>query len=141
MCPIHKLESRDPNKVLEKLRFTTFRMKSFLWVDRRESEPLHGFGFISEFTTSGVGLYLTESVPATSSVRLAFETVEGISYRGMVMWSNRFAFRQQYLGHEALKFRIGVRYVFGSEAERQRYLKYLEEIRNNALNVKGKMIY
>jgi hypothetical protein len=141
MCPIHKFESGDPKRVLEKLRFTTFRIKSYLWLDKKDAEPLHGFSFISEFTTSGVGLYLTESVAATSSVRLAFETSGGISFRGVVMWSNRFAFRQQYLGHEALKFRIGVRYLFGTEAERQRYLKYLEEIRTNALAVKGKMVY
>lgn len=139
MCPIHKFGESDHKKVIERLRLTTFRIRSFLWIESENRPPLEGFSFISDFTQTGIGLYLKEKIPAASPVRVSFESESGISHRGMVFWSNRFAFRQQFLGHESLQFRIGVRYQFGSEAERQRYLKYLEELRSKALAVKGEM--
>jgi hypothetical protein len=139
MCPIHRFGESDHKKVLEKLRLTTFRVRSFLWIETTGNEPLEGFSFISDFTQTGVGLYLREKIPATIRVRIAFEEEQATSYRGTVVWANRFAFRQQFLGHEALQFRIGVRYQFGSEAERQRYIKYLNELRERALLVKGGM--
>ncbi len=141
MCPIHRFGENDHKKVIEKLRFTTFRVRSFLWLEGVEPKKLDGFSFISDFTQTGVGLYLKEKIGTTSRVRLAFEDEEAVSYRGTVVWANRFAFRQQFLGHEALQFRIGIRYHFGSEAERQRYLMYLNELRERALVVKGVMKY
>ncbi len=139
MCPIHRFGESDHKKLIEKLRFTTFRIRSFLWLEGAEPKRFEGFSFVSDFSQTGVGLYLKEKISATSRVRLAFEEEQAVSYRGTVVWANRFAFRQQFLGHEALQFRIGIRYHFGSEAERQRYLKYLNEMRERALQVKGTM--
>jgi hypothetical protein len=98
-----------------------------------DEEPLAGFCFLSEFSPSGAGLFLEKELATASFVRLAFESENGPTYRASVVWANRFALRQQFVGHEALSYRIGVRFQFVSEAERQRYLKYLEEIKGRAL--------
>jgi hypothetical protein len=104
-----------------------------------EEEPLAGFCFLSEFSPSGAGLFLEKELTPASFVRVAFESVEGPTYRASVIWANRFALRQQFVGHEALSYRVGVRFQFVSEAERQRYLKYLDELKGRSLLIDSGM--
>lgn len=141
MCPIHppsSKENRSREGSRKKLRLATFRLRTFVWEPGMEV-PLKGFGFISEFSPSGAGLYLEREVKPTSVIRLSFEAENGPTYRAMIMWANRFTLRQGFNGHDALTYRLGVRYQFVSEAERQRYIKYLEEIRARAMNLDGTM--
>lgn len=139
MCPIHHPPGRRDRRSEARLRQATFRMRVYVWPSAAEEEPLVGFCFFSEFSPSGAGLFLEKELAPASSVRLAFESVDGPTYRASVIWANRFAFKQHFVGHEALSCRVGVRFQFGSEAERQRYLKYLEEIKGRALLISSGM--
>jgi hypothetical protein len=139
MCPIHHPPGRRERRSEERLRQATFRLRVYVWQSMAEEEPLAGFCFLSEFSPSGAGLFLEKELAPASFVRLAFESVDGPTYRASVVWANRFALRQQFVGHEALSYRVGVRFQFVSEAERQRYLKYLEELKGRALLIESGM--
>lgn len=132
MCPIHH-PRRKEKRGERRLRLATFRVRAFVWETVADEEPHSGFCFLSEFSPSGAGLYLSRELAPASFVRVAFEAREATVYRATVVWSNRFSLRQKFMGHEALSFRVGVKFQFGSEAERQRYLKYLEELKGRAL--------
>ncbi len=132
MCPIYHRSKRDKASK-EQLRLTTARIKMFVWNAKTESAAISGYSFISEFSPIGVGLYLKEKIPSGSLVRVAHELETATTFRGMVMWANQFSFKQSFVGSQPHFFRMGIRYLFGSEAERQRYLKYLNEMRSRAL--------
>jgi hypothetical protein len=104
-----------------------------VWETVADETPKAGFCFLSEFSPSGAGLFLDSEIPPASFVRLAFESIDGPTYRATVVWANRFSLRQQFFGHESLSYRIGVRFQFVSEAERQRYIQYLDELKGRAL--------
>lgn len=138
MCPIHHF--RDDKRAKERLRLTTVRLKSFLWSERRD-EAMQGFGFVSDFSDTGVGLYLPKKLNLDEAVRVAFETEEAAAYRGNVVWTNRFALEQHFVGHEALSYRVGLKLMFGSEAERRRYVAYLEDLQKKAQFLNPGMIF
>jgi hypothetical protein len=140
MCPVHH-PGRDGRSAQERLRLTTFRLKVFIWVSGAEGDPQEGFGFASDFSSSGVGVYLGQRIAPASSVRLAFESAVSTTYKGVVMWANRFSLRQQFIGHESLSYRMGLRFQFGSEAERRRYLDYREEVKQRILQLKPGITY
>jgi hypothetical protein len=140
MCPIHNPKNSE-RRSEKRLRLTTFRLKVFVWPKESEERPLRGFGFLSEFSASGAGLFLPDQLAPASLVRLGFEAESGPTYRAIVVWSNRFSLRQKFVGHDSLSFRVGVKYQFGSEAERQRCLKYFDELKKAVLSLDGAMKY
>lgn len=137
MCPIHH-QGKDSRRANERLRLATTRLKIYVWNARSEGTPNEGFGFLADISPSGVGIFLGEKLAAGTHVRLGFETADGMSFRGAVAWSMRYSLEQHFLGHSALSFRMGVRLLFGSEAERQRYLTYQKELCDRALALQTK---
>lgn len=138
MSPIHQPPGRE-RRSESRLRQATFRLRVYVWQTVADEKPMEGFCFLSEFSLSGAGLFLDSELTPASFVRLAFESVDGPTYRATVVWSNRFSLRQQFFGHESLSHRIGVRFQFVTEAERKRYLKYLEELKGRALLIEPGM--
>ena len=132
MSRIHQPPGRE-RRSEKRLREATFRLRVYVWKTVADEAPMEGFCFLSEFSPSGAGLFLDSEISPASFVRLAFESIDGPTYRATVVWSNRFSLRQKFFGHESLSFRVGVRFQFVSEAERQRYLKYLNELKARAV--------
>lgn len=142
MSPIHR-PGKDNKRSQERLRLITYRLRVFVWHGTKSETPERddGFSFVSDFSNGGVGIYLSDKISAGSSVRVAFETATSATFKGIVQWENRVSYRQQFIGHEALSYRVGVKFLFGSEAERQRYLKYLEEVKQKVAAIKPGMAY
>lgn len=138
MCPVHH-PGKNHKRSQERLRLTTFRTRVYLWNEGSGLDSNAGFCFVSDFSPAGLGLYLKNKVSAGSTVRLAFDSANSTTYRATVMWANRVSFKQRFLGHEALSYRLGARFIFGSEAERQRYLKYMEELKLRVLAIEPGM--
>ena len=132
MCPIHH-QGRNSRRANERLRLATTRLKIYVWNARSEGTPTEGFGFLADISTTGVGIFIGEKLAPGTPVRMGFENLDGMSFRGSVAWSMRYSLEQHFLGHSALAFRMGVRLQFGSEAERQRYLAYQKELCDRAL--------
>lgn len=120
----------------ERLRFATHRFRVFIWNEKKGGELYNGFSFASEFSPGGAGIYLDHNVTPGSQVKIAFEAEDAPAYRGQVVWCNRYSYEQKFLGHEALSYRLGVKLQFSTEAERQRYLQYLEDVKNQVLLLK-----
>lgn len=131
MSPIHHPPGKE-RRSEERLRQATFRLRVYVWETVADEKPMEGFCFLSEFSPSGAGLFLDTEIAPAAFVRLAFESQDGPTYRASVVWANRFSLRQRFFGHESLSYRVGVRFQFVSEAERQRYLAYLSELKGRA---------
>lgn len=138
MSPVHQPPGKE-RRSEERLRQATFRLRVYVWQTAADEKPLAGFCFLSEFSRSGAGLFLDTEIPPASFVRLAFEAENGPTYRATVVWANRVSLRQRFFGHNALHYRIGVRFQFVTEAERQRYIKYLDELKGRALLIEPGM--
>lgn len=137
MCPIHSKSNRDHSR----LKLATFRMKSFLWMEKYGDEPLGGFGFVADFSEVGVGLYVSENIKVHSNVRMSFESQDSTTYKGVVIWSQRYSLEQHFVGHKALSYRIGIKFLFGTEAERRRYVEYYHDVKNRVLAIKPGLIF
>lgn len=140
MSPVHHKNGPD-KRTFERLRLVTSRIKIYIWNSQGDEVIQSGFGFIADFSETGVGVYLAEHMPVGSNLRLALEAADGVTYRGLVAWCSRHSLEQKFLGHGALNYRAGVRLLFGSEAERQRYLKYCQELKAKALQIAPGMIF
>lgn len=138
MCPIHHLKGNK--RSTERLRLATVRLKAFVWSDKSE-EPLRGFGFVADMSENGVGLYLGEKLAVGESVRVAFESVDAPVYKGSVVWVARYALEQHFVGRKALSFRVGINFLFVSEAERQRFVSYTDSVRKHAMIVQPGMVF
>jgi hypothetical protein len=135
--PIHHKGREEPPA--GRLRLTTTRLRVFLWDEALSVEPVAGFSFLSDVSKQGVGVYLERKIRPGNPVRVAFERLDAATLRGSVSWANRFSFRQGFLGRESLPFLIGIKFLFGSEAERQRYLKFLRETEKRVLAIEPGM--
>jgi hypothetical protein len=140
VSPVYN-NKQDPRRAYERLRLTTAKLRIFLWGSQGEAEPNEGFGFVSDFSQGGLGIYLGQSLRAGESVRISLDSREGVTYRGTVAWCNRFSLEQNFFGHDALSYRVGIKFLFGSEAERQRYLEYYRDLQARALRVEPGMKY
>ncbi len=127
MCPVYHI-GKSSKRMSERLRFATFRIKCFLWADKIQPEPFASFGFASDISEAGVGLYISVKLPVGTPVRVALEE-DAQPYQGTVAWSQRYTLGQKFHGHEALDHRVGVRFHFDNEADRQRYLMYFNELK------------
>lgn len=132
MSPVHHRQKKN-RRTRERLLSATLRYRVFLWDSREEEAALEGFGFVSDFSEAGLGAYIGRRIPPGTNVRIAFESLAGVTYRGVVMWAKRYTLSQGFIGHAALSYQVGVKYLFGSEAERQRYLAFLQEARSKVL--------
>ena len=143
MCPVHH-QGNSPernSRVSDRLRLTTFRLKSFLWNDTSAAQPILGFGFVSDFSGSGVGIYLAEPLAKGMPVKIAFESETSETFKGAVAWSARYSLEQHFMGHTSFSYRIGIKFIFRSEAERQRFAKYVDSLRARALELKRGMVF
>jgi len=136
MSPIHH-PSRTKKRVSERLRFATYRIKCYLWIENKEARAVEGFGFAADVSETGVGMYTDAKIPKGTFVRMALESEDSTSYRGYVAWCQRYALEQRFHGHESLDHRLGVSFLFESEAERQRYLMYFNDLRKRATFLNG----
>jgi len=124
-------------RAAERLRLLTTRLKIYIWSAQEEGEPSAGFGLVGDVSPTGVGVFASRPFTVGASVRLGFEHLDGITFRGVVAWSNRYSLEQKFVGHEALQYRVGIRCQFGSEAERQRFIAYQKELQSRALLIRA----
>jgi hypothetical protein len=125
----------NKKRIQERLRLVTARHKLYLFPEGQDIEPVSGFGFVSDFSEEGLGLYLGKKFKLQTPVNVAFEDIKNPTYRGFVVWSSRIEMAQRFIGHEALKYRLGIKFMFGTEAERQRYLAYFEDVRRRVQEI------
>lgn len=138
MCPIHHFKNKRSS---QRLKLATVRLKTYLWPRKDSDAPLEGFGFVADMSESGVGIYLGEKLGVGQAVRLAFESKGAPVYKGAVIWVSRYTLDQHFVGRKSLSFRIGIKFVFASEAERQRYAKFMEDVRRHATAVQPGMVF
>jgi hypothetical protein len=136
MCPVHN-PGRSRKRLSERLRLATSRIGCFVWVEGGEGAPLRGYGFISDISDGGFGIYMNESVAKTTIVKVSLESEASEPYRGVVLWSRRFNLNQRFHSQATLDYRVGVQLLFDSESERQRYLMYFNELRKRATLLSG----
>jgi hypothetical protein len=124
----HNKRKDQLERAQERLRMATFRMRAFIWSGKSKT-PIEAFAFVADFSEDGIGIFLNKKIKPFSYVQIAFEAEDAPVFNGQVAWCDRYALVQHFLGHESLNFRAGVKFMFASEPERQRYLAYYEEIR------------
>lgn len=127
--------NRDRKRIHERLRLVTARHKVFLWPDGNRGDPISGFGFVADFSDEGVGIYLPERIKVRTTLYLAFEDTNAVTYRGNVMWSEQVKLSQGFFGHSAMNYRIGIKFLFASEAERQRYIEYFSAVQKRVQQI------
>lgn len=127
--------NRDNKRTHERLRLVTARHKVYVWPEGNRGDPIAGFGFVADFSDEGVGIYLSERIRVRTPLYLAFEDIQAVTYRGNVVWTERVNLRQGFYGHDALNFRIGIKFLFASEAERQRYLEYFSLVQKRVQQI------
>jgi hypothetical protein len=128
MCPVHHI-GKSSQRMKERLRFTTYRIKCFLWVGKAQPESLTGFGFASDISEAGIGIYVNKKIAVGTAAQISLEDENSPSHSGVVAWCQRYTLSQNFHGHSALDHRIGVRFHFDTEADRQRYLMYFNELK------------
>jgi hypothetical protein len=136
MPPIHH-RGRSGKRLSERLRLATSRVPCFLWAEGSPDEPLRGYGFISDISSEGAGIYLNVSLPKTTKVSVAIEDEAGVPYRGAVLWCRRHNLDQRFHSQAALDFLIGVQLIFDTESEQQRYLMYFNDLCRRATSLTG----
>jgi hypothetical protein len=134
MCPVHH-PGKNERRAADRLRLATHRLKIFVWDAATELDPHAGFGFVADLSPTGVGIFLEQGLPLGSQIRMGLQHVDGATYRGVVAWSQRYSLEQHFFGHQAHSYRVGVRCLFGSEAERQRYIAFQKEMSDRALRL------
>jgi hypothetical protein len=128
MCPVHHI-GKSSKRMNERLRFATYRIKCFLLVGKSQPEPLTGFGFAADISEAGIGIYIDKKLTVGTPVLVSLEDEGSEPYAGVVAWCQRYTLEQRFHGHSALDHRVGVRFQFQSEADRQRYLMYFNELK------------
>jgi hypothetical protein len=135
MSPVHHF-GKSKKRMNERLRFSTFRVKCWLWIED-SVEPIPGFGFASDISEAGIGIFLDRKVNVGVAVRVAIDEENAPPFPGYVAWCQRFSLEQRFHGHEALDHRLGIRYAFASESERQRYLIFFSELKQRVTLLSG----
>ena len=136
MSPIHN-PGKSRKRLSERLRLATSRVGCFVWIEGSDEEPLRGYGFVSDISDGGFGIYMNVSLPKTTIVKVALEDEASEPYRGVILWSRRFNLDQRFHSQATLDFRLGVQLLFDSESERQRYLMYFNDLRKRATLLSG----
>lgn len=134
MSPIHHL-GKSKKRMGERLCFVTFRLKCFVWTDKDGGGPYEGFGFASDVSEEGVGIFLDRLLPKATPVSVALEDETNAPYRGLVIWGQHYSLQQRFHAQANLEFRAGIQFLFDSESERQRYLMYYNDLRKRATSV------
>jgi hypothetical protein len=127
MCPIYHV-GKSTKRMNERLRFSTHKVKCWLWLDGAPA-PIPGFGFASDISETGVGIYFDRKVNVGTTVRIALEEDGSSPFPGVVAWCQRYSLEQKFHGHDTLDHRLGIRFAFESEGERQRYIMFFNELR------------
>ena len=135
MSPIYiggKIKKKEPDRRLEnRLRLAVSRFKVLVWSRVSNDNTTHeAFGFLADLSDTGVGLFIGESFDKGDAVYIAFDEAKTDPCRGIVMWSSRYSLEQHFIGHKALNFRMGLKFQFGSEADRQKFLLFYESMRS-----------
>ncbi|MGZ3694829.1 MAG: hypothetical protein ACXWQO_11680 [Bdellovibrionota bacterium] len=125
----------DKKKRKARLRLVTARQKIYVFPDGSDHEPISGFGFVGDFSDGEIALYAGRKLRLQTPVHVAFGDSGAVTYRGHVIWTEQVALSQNFLGHESLKYRIGIKFLFVSEAERQRYLAYFAGVRHRVQEI------
>ncbi len=140
--PVHHRRKKGANKerIHERLRMVTHRMSAFVW-SADDVEPIKGFSFVADLSAGGAGLYLSKNIKDGAQVRVTFESQTNPSFQGTIVWSQRYTLEQHFLGHDILSYRVGVKFRFASEPERERYAKFLEEVEARLRIINSRMIF
>lgn len=128
---------RTDQRMSERMRFVTFRVKCFLWTEHRPDEPMKGFGFAADISETGAGIYIDTKLTKGHPVRIAFEDADADIYNGVIAWCQRIEMSQRFHGHAKLDHRIGIRLRFESDGERQRYLMLFNGLRKRVTAIPG----
>ncbi|MCO5142463.1 MAG: hypothetical protein M9962_05165 [Oligoflexia bacterium] len=134
MSPVfHKVSSKK--EAFQKLRFSTFRIPVYLWTQGAET-PLAGFTFLGELKKDRVGIYLSEKIKKAFQVRIAFEKKSASSFKAFTEVVNRYSLEQKFIGHKSLSYKAELKLIFATEAERQKYLEYIDLMKNKVKSIK-----
>lgn len=134
MCPIHHL-GKSKKRMRDRLRLVTFRIHCYLWTTKDGAGPHAGFGFASDVSEEGAGLYLNLQLPKATPVLVSLEDEKNEGYKGLVVWSRRYATEQRFHGQATQDYRVGVQFLFDSETDRQRYLMFYKDLQKRAASV------
>ena len=134
MCPIYNI-GKSAKRMGDRMRFVTFRVNCFVWAGRENGEPLRSFGFASDISESGAGVFLDVKLAKGTPVRIAFEEESNTAHVGVAAWCRRYTLDQRFHAQTALDYRIGVQFFFESESDRQRWLMYFNDLRKRAAAV------
>ncbi|NUM88652.1 MAG: PilZ domain-containing protein [Bdellovibrionales bacterium] len=137
--PVHHRRGKR-ERVHERLRMVTCRTSAYVWKDGRDA-PVPGFSFVADFSEEGVGLYVGEKIRERTKVRVSFDDESAPSFQGVVMWCQRYAHEQHFVGHTMFNYRLGIEFRFSSEPERQRYLELLKELELRVRAIQPGMIF
>lgn len=137
--PIHHTEDMK-KRASERMKLITMRLRCYLWLGN-SADPIEGFTFLSDFSEKGAGLYMGKKIDPGREVRIAFESKENPPIVTEVIWCNRYSLEQHFLGHQALNFRLGLKYIFATEAERQRYIEFMEGLKRKCKSIGTGMIF
>lgn len=128
------IPNRNDKRATQRLRLATSRLRTFLWNEKKDTDvAIKGFSFVAEISSGGVGLYVDHAMSVGTTVKLAFEAKDATAFRGQVVWCGRFTLGQKFFGKEAVTHRLGIKMLFGSEAERQRFMTYTNELKGRVL--------
>ena len=128
--PIYHPEEKK-KRAASRFRLIVTRVKCFIW-SSAEVEPHVAFSFVSDLSDSGAGLYIGNYIEPGTELRIAYDLKSNPPILCKSVWCNRFALEQPFFGHRAMNFRLGIKYVFGAEAERQRYIDFLAQVKDKA---------
>jgi len=125
----------DERRAEERLKFVTTRIRIFIWQEREQKQSVEGMAFLSDLSKEGIGLYVGKELKMGRRIWVAFEKAEAAPFEAKSVWCQRFSLDRNPFKQKELSFRAGVKWVFGSDIERKRYLAFLQEIKNRALGV------
>lgn len=112
----------------ERLRMSTARMTVYLYIGDN-TEPLKSFCFIGDLTKQTVDLYLDRKTSVWTKVRVAFDQKNSPPFMGKIIWSQRYAFDAATKAKRFNNWRAGIKFIFASEQERERFNAFYDDSR------------
>jgi hypothetical protein len=131
MSPIHHI-GKSKKRAGERMRLVTFRVKCFVWNDKDGAGPFAGFGFASDISENGAGIYLDQEFAKGTPLRISFEDEKSEPYFALVAWCRRFSLNQRFHAQANLEYHVGLQLLFASDGDRQRYLMHFNDLRKQA---------
>ncbi len=136
--PVLKRQGINPKKIAIRLRLKTSRIRAYIWPTGME-DPVSGFCFLSDLEDISASFFMRERLPNHHNVQLSFISKDAVAYRGTVAWCRSYRISGSDTFRNAATYRVKVRLRFGSEAERRRYLAFVEGLNEKVSIIKPGM--